>query len=146
MEKLAADYEKQIGAFESKVKGNVKKIQDLSGANIIKRLLKNDRFRQAMTARGCSIECLEQQSKLEDISNEVEEKEKEINEKEEKSQRLDEELTKMHELIDTMKQLLENMVKEKENIIKQNLILKEKLKQSEELISKLLGAAGGGLL
>ena len=53
---------------------------------------------------------------------------------------MDQELGKMRELIDTMKELLENMVKEKENVVKQNLILKEKLKQSEELIEKLLGA------
>lgn len=46
----------------------------------------------------------------------------------------------MRELIDTMKQLLENMVKEKENVVKQNVILKEKLKESEEIIEKLLGA------
>ena len=32
------------------------------------------------------------------------------------------------------------MMKEKENILKQNAVLKEKLKQSEELIGKLLGA------
>ena len=51
----------------------------------------------------------------------------------------------MQELIETMKQLLENMVKEKENIVKQNLILKEKLKQSEELIAKLLQAGGMSL-
>ena len=50
----------------------------------------------------------------------------------------------MRELIDTMKDLLENMVKEKENIVKQNVILKEKLKQSEELIGKLLGQGGIG--
>ena len=35
-----------------------------------------------MTARGCSIDCLEEQSKLEDVSTAVEEKEQEINEKE----------------------------------------------------------------
>ena len=51
----------------------------------------------------------------------------------------------MQELIETMKQLLENMVKEKENIVKQNVILKEKLKQSEELIGKLLSAGGVNL-
>lgn len=45
----------------------------------------------------------------------------------------------MHELIDTMKSLLENMMKEKENIFRQNAVLKEKLKQSEELIGRLLG-------
>lgn len=36
---------------------------------------------------------------------------------------------------------MENMMKEKENILKQNVILKEKLAQSEELISRLLGNA-----
>ena len=35
------------------------------------------------------------------------------------------------------------MVKEKDNIIKQNTILKEKLKQSEDLIGKLLGDNAG---
>jgi hypothetical protein len=38
-----------------------------------------------------------------------------------------------------MKNLLENMMKEKDNILKQNVVLKEKLKQSEVLIAKLLG-------
>jgi hypothetical protein len=45
----------------------------------------------------------------------------------------------MHELINTMKSLLDNMMKEKDNILKQNAVLKEKLKQSEELIGRLLG-------
>ena len=45
----------------------------------------------------------------------------------------------MHELIDTMKSLLENMMKEKDNILKQNVVLKQKLQQSEELIGRLLG-------
>ncbi len=31
------------------------------------------------------------------------------------------------------------MMKEKDNILKQNVVLKEKLKQSEVLIAKLLG-------
>jgi hypothetical protein len=139
VEKLTQEYEGQIKHFESKVKANVKKIQDLSGGNIINRLLRNQRFRQAMQTRGCSLDSLEKQSQLEDISVEVEEREKEIQEAEEKSSRLDEELEKMHELIDTMKCLLENMMKEKDNILKQNAVLKEKLKQSEELIGKLLG-------
>ena len=43
-----------------------------------------------------------------------------------------------------MKELLDNTVKEKENIVKQNGILKEKLVESEELISKLLGSAVDG--
>ena len=55
VEKLASDYEKQINAFEKRVKENVKKIQELSGGNVIKRLLKNERFKQAMKDRGCSI-------------------------------------------------------------------------------------------
>lgn len=95
-----------------------------------------------MQERGCSLEALENQCKLEAVSQEVQEREKEIQEAEEKSARLDEELNKMHELIDTMKNLLQNMMKEKENILKQNAVLKEKLKQSEELIGRLLGAEG----
>jgi hypothetical protein len=137
---LTAEYEGQIKEFEKKVKANVKRIQDLSnGGNMIARLLSNQRFRQVMSERGCSLEALENQCKLEEVSDEVEEREKEIQEAEEKSARIDEELSKMHELIDTMKNLLENMMKEKENIFKQNTVLREKLKQSEELIGKLLG-------
>ena len=34
------------------------------------------------------------------------------------------------------------MMKEKDNILKQNSVLREKLKQSEELIGKLLAGAG----
>lgn len=139
VEKLTQEYEAQIKQFENRVKQNVKKIQDLSGGNIINRLLKNQRFQQAMLARGCSLEALEKQSRLEEVSVEVEEKEREIQEAEEKSARLDEELAKMHELIDTMKSLLENMMKEKDNILRQNAVLKEKLQQSEQLIGRLLG-------
>jgi flagellar motor switch protein FliM len=58
VEKLTQEYEVQIKQFETKVKNNVKKIQDLSGGNIINRLLKNQRFRQAMLARGCSLDSL----------------------------------------------------------------------------------------
>ena len=96
-----------------------------------------------MKKRDINIDNLEKQSSLEDISNEVEEIEQEINKAEAKSQSLDEELMKMRELIDTMKQLLENMVKEKENVVRQNVILKEKLKESETIIEKLLGGAEG---
>ena len=52
---MTQEYEGQIKGFESKVKANVKKIQDLSGQNIINRLLKNTRFRAAMSERGCSL-------------------------------------------------------------------------------------------
>ena len=45
VQKLSTEYEGQIGAFEKKVKANVKKIQDLSGGNVIKIYLKNDKFR-----------------------------------------------------------------------------------------------------
>lgn len=79
------------------MKANVKRIQDLSnGGNMIARLLGNARFRQVMQERGCSLEALENQCKLEAVSEEVEEREKEIQEAEEKSARLDEELNKMH--------------------------------------------------
>ena len=44
----------------------------MSGTNIIKRLLKNDRFRKEMEAKGVKVDVLEKQSKLEDISNAVE--------------------------------------------------------------------------
>lgn len=40
---------------------------------------------------------------------------------------------------------MDNMQKEKENVVRQNLILKEKLDQSEELIGKLgVGGEEGG--
>lgn len=55
IEQLTNEYEAQIKEFEQKVKANVKRIQDLSGGNIINRLLKNDKFRSAMQARGCSL-------------------------------------------------------------------------------------------
>ncbi len=44
----------------------MKRIQDLSnGGNMIARLLGNARFKQAMQERGCSLEALENQCKLE---------------------------------------------------------------------------------
>ena len=57
---------------------------------MIARLLNNDKFRQVMQERGCSLEALENQCKLEEVSEEVEEREKEIQEAEQKSARLDE--------------------------------------------------------
>lgn len=65
VEKITEEYEGQIKAFEAKVKANVKKITDLSGGNVINRLIKNERFRQAMQERGVSLDGLEKQSKLE---------------------------------------------------------------------------------
>lgn len=59
---MTKEYEGQIKVFEEKVKVNVKKIQDLSGSNIINRLVKNKRFRKAMEDRGCSLQSLEKQS------------------------------------------------------------------------------------
>ena len=144
VEKLTKEYEGQIKQFEVKVKANVKKINEFQGGNVINRLIKNDRFRAAMQEKGVSLEGLEKQSRLEDISAEVSDIEGEIQEAEDKSNKLDEELSKMHELIDTMKSLLENMMKEKDNILKQNVVLKQKLKQSEELIGRLLGGVPEG--
>ena len=77
---MTSEYEGQIKGFEKKVKANVKRIQDLSnGGNLISRLLGNERFRKVMQDRGCSLEALENQCKLEAVSEEVEEREKEIN-------------------------------------------------------------------
>ena len=45
---MTKEYETKIREFEKKVKGNVKKIQDLGSNNIIKRLLKSEKFKQAM--------------------------------------------------------------------------------------------------
>jgi hypothetical protein len=45
-------------------------------------------------------------------------------------------MEKMSDLIETMRDLMENMQKEKQNILRQNVILKEKIDQSEELIGK----------
>ena len=61
---MAKDYELQIAEFEKKVKSNVKKIQDLSGGNVLKKLIKNEKFRTVMQEKGCSLESLEQQCKL----------------------------------------------------------------------------------
>ena len=45
VEKMTQEYEGKIKEFEGKVKTNVKRIQEMSGTNIIKRLLKNEKFR-----------------------------------------------------------------------------------------------------
>ena len=69
MEKLTQEYEGQIKEFEKKVKTNVKRIQDLSnGGNMIAKLLGNERFREVMQQRGCSLEALENQCKLDEVS------------------------------------------------------------------------------
>ena len=87
---MTQEYEGKIKEFESKVKINVKRIQEMSGTNIIKRLLRNDKFKEEMQAKGVKVDVLQKQSKLEDISNSVEEKEGEIAEMESKSAQLDE--------------------------------------------------------
>ena len=45
VENMTKEYETKIRDFEKKVKGNVKKIQDLGSNNIIKRLLKSEKFK-----------------------------------------------------------------------------------------------------
>lgn len=55
VENLTAEYEGKIKEFETKVKTNVKRIQEMSGSNIIKKLLKNDRFKEEMKARDINI-------------------------------------------------------------------------------------------
>lgn len=87
---MTKEYEARIKEFEEKVKGNVKRIQDMSGSNIINRLLKNERFKTEMIAKGVKVDVLEKQSLLEQISATVEEREVEIAEQEEKSATLDE--------------------------------------------------------
>lgn len=87
---MTKEYEARIKEFEEKVKGNVKRIQDMSGSNIINRLLKNERFKTEMIAKGVKVDVLEKQSLLEQISATVEEREVEIAEQEEKSAALDE--------------------------------------------------------
>jgi hypothetical protein len=46
----------------------MKRIQEMSGANAIKRLLKNDKFKEEMIGRGINIEVLEKQNQLEEVS------------------------------------------------------------------------------
>ena len=58
VEKLTQEYEGKIRTFEEKVKQNVKRIQEMSGSNVIKRLLKNEKFKQKMEAEGVNIEVL----------------------------------------------------------------------------------------
>ncbi len=69
---MTADYESKIKEFEQKVKGNVKKIKEISQANVIKKLLKSEKFKTEMKAKGVKIEVLEKQCQLEEIIAQVE--------------------------------------------------------------------------
>lgn len=58
----------------------------------------------------------------------------------ENNDHIDEELKKTGEMMTTFGRLLENMQQEKLNLTKQNMILLEKLKQSREILTKLIPA------
>jgi hypothetical protein len=44
----------------------------MGSSNIIKRLIKNEKFKKAMAERGCDLSGLEKQSELEEIAEQVE--------------------------------------------------------------------------
>jgi hypothetical protein len=56
----------------------------------------------------------------------------------ENNKNIDEEVKKTEEMMGTFQKLLDNMQAEKINLTKQNIVLIEKLKQSREILSKLL--------
>lgn len=52
---MTKEYEGKIKDFEKKVKANVKKIKDLGSNNIIKKLLKSEKFKEQMVKKGVKI-------------------------------------------------------------------------------------------
>jgi hypothetical protein len=61
---LTKDYESKIADYERKVQKNVKRLQEMGSTNIISRLVKNEKFKNALKERGCNLEGLEKQEEL----------------------------------------------------------------------------------
>ena len=61
---MTKDYESKIVDYEKKVQKNVKRLQELGSTNIISRLIKNEKFKNALKERGCNLEGLEKQEEL----------------------------------------------------------------------------------
>lgn len=83
----------------------------MSGTNIIKKLLKQERFRSLMTERGIRVDILEKQGELEGINKQVEDYEEEVMAAEAKSALLDLEMAKKRELILSSKALLDSLIR-----------------------------------
>ena len=61
---MTKDYESKIADYERKVQKNVKRLQEMGSTNIISRLVKNEKFKNALKERGCNLEGLEKQEEL----------------------------------------------------------------------------------
>ena len=61
---MTKEYESKIVDYERKVQKNVKRLQEMGSTNIISRLVKNEKFKNALKERGCSLEGLEKQEEL----------------------------------------------------------------------------------
>jgi hypothetical protein len=61
---LTKEYESKIADYERKVQKNVKRLQEMGSTNIISRLVKNEKFKNALKERGCNLEGLEKQEEL----------------------------------------------------------------------------------
>jgi hypothetical protein len=61
---LTKEYESKIVDYERKVQKNVKRLQEMGSTNIISRLVKNEKFKNALKERGCNLEGLEKQEEL----------------------------------------------------------------------------------
>lgn len=83
----------------------------MSGTNIIKKLLKQERFRSLMAERGIRVDILEKQGELEGINKQVEDYEEEVMAAEAKSALLDLEMAKKRELILSSKALLDSLIR-----------------------------------
>ncbi len=61
---MTKEYESKIVDYERKVQKNVKRLQEMGSTNIISRLVKNEKFKNALKERGCNLEGLEKQEEL----------------------------------------------------------------------------------
>ncbi len=61
---MTKEYESKIADYERKVQKNVKRLQEMGSTNIISRLVKNEKFKNALKERGCNLEGLEKQEEL----------------------------------------------------------------------------------
>lgn len=91
-----------------------------------------------MKKLGGDIDRIKNGMAIESLARDIAEKEAEIKVLTENNTNIEQEVKKTEEMMGTFSKLLENMQQEKLNLTKQNIILLEKLRQSRDILAKLL--------
>ena len=135
---MTGQYEQRIAVLEATLKNNVRKVTKLQGPGMLQALMKNERFQEEVKKLGGDIDRINNGMAVDSIVRDIADKDAEIKLLTENNHNIEEEVKKTEEMMGTFSKLLENMQQEKLNLTKQNIILLEKLKQSREILAKLI--------